>query len=111
MRKLLQRRDDFTALFVIADSMAMAAMRALHDGDKRVPADVSVIAIDGIPMSAYTVPALTTLVQPTKEMGEEPIRILMDMIEGKAKANPSLEDMWESFFWACEADKVIKSKL
>ncbi len=85
MTKLLQRRDDFTAVFAIADSMAMAAMRALYEGGKHVPTDVSVIAIDGIPMSAYTVPALTTLVQPKKEMGETPVHILVDMIEGKAK--------------------------
>lgn len=85
MTKLLQRRTDFTAVFAIADSMALAAMRALHDGGKMVPEDVSVIAIDGIPMSNFVVPALTTLVQPKKEMGEEPVRILMDMIEGKAE--------------------------
>ncbi|MBQ1215582.1 MAG: LacI family DNA-binding transcriptional regulator [Firmicutes bacterium] len=84
MRKLLLRRNDFTAVFAIADSMALAAMRALHDGGKQVPMDVSMIAIDGIPMSGYVVPALTTLIQPRKEMGEEPVRILVDMIEGKA---------------------------
>lgn len=84
MAKLLKRRDDFTAVFVIADSMAMAAMRAIHDAGKSVPGDISVIAIDGIPMSAYSVPALTTLVQPKKDMGEEPVRLLLDMIEGKA---------------------------
>ena len=85
MTKLLQRRDDFTAVFVIADSMAMAAMRALYDAGKTIPEDVSVIAIDGIPMSSYTVPALTTLVQPKENMGQEPVRILLDMIEGKAE--------------------------
>lgn len=84
MTKLLQRRTDFTAVFAIADSMALAAMRALHDGGKMVPEDVSVIAIDGIPMSNFVVPALTTLVQPKRDMGEEPVRILLDMIEGKA---------------------------
>ena len=84
MAKLLKRRDDVTAVFVIADSMAMAAMRAIHDAGKSVPGDISVIAIDGIPMSAYSVPALTTLVQPKKDMGEEPVRLLLDMTEGKA---------------------------
>ena len=39
------------------------------------------------------------------------LQTLINMLEGKAKANLSLEDMWESFFWACEADRVIKSKL
>lgn len=85
MKRLLNRRDDFTAVFVIADTMAMAAMRALYEGGKRVPDDCSVIAIDGISMSAYFVPTLTTLVQPKREMGEESVRILIDMIEKRSK--------------------------
>lgn len=84
MTRLLDRRDDFTAVFVVSDAMAVAAMKALHDYGKRVPEDCSVVAIDGIDMSAYTVPTLTTLVQPQKEMGESAVRILVDMIEGLA---------------------------
>ncbi|MCF2670607.1 LacI family DNA-binding transcriptional regulator [Butyricicoccus pullicaecorum] len=84
VRRLLERKTDFTALFVIADSMAIAAMKALHDGGRRIPEDCSIIAIDGIEMSTYTVPTLTTLIQPQDEMGEEAVRILLDMVEGRA---------------------------
>jgi len=76
--------DDFTAAFVISDAMAVAAMKALHDAGKRVPQDCSVVAIDGIDMSAYMVPTLTTLVQPQEELGLHSVRILMDMIEGRS---------------------------
>ncbi|MBD5147255.1 MAG: substrate-binding domain-containing protein [Oscillibacter sp.] len=34
-------------------------------------------------MSAYTVPTLTTLAQPQAELGEQSVRILVDMIEGR----------------------------
>lgn len=84
MNRLMDRRDDFTGVFVIGDAMAIAAMKAMHDRGKRVPEDCSVIAIDGIDMSAYTVPTLTTLVQPKQQLGTEAVRILMDMIEGRA---------------------------
>lgn len=84
MERLLERRNDFTAVFVISDALAVAAIKALHDHGKRVPEDCSVVAIDGIDMSEYTVPTLTTLVQPQKEMGENTVRILVNMIEGKA---------------------------
>ena len=84
MERLLDRRDDFTAVFVISDAMAIAAMKALHDRGKRVPEDCSVVAIDGIEVSAYTIPTLTTLIQPQREMGEQAVSILVDMIEGKA---------------------------
>nr|WP_326185702.1 LacI family DNA-binding transcriptional regulator [uncultured Oscillibacter sp.] len=79
--RLLRRRRDFTALFVIADSMAVAAMKALHNGGRRIPEGCSIIAIDGIDMSAYTIPTLTTLIQPKEAMGEESVRILLDMVE------------------------------
>ena len=82
--RLLERKKEFTALFVIADSMAVAAMKALHDGGRRIPEDCSIIAIDGIDMSTYTVPTLTTLIQPQESMGEEAVRILLDMVEERA---------------------------
>jgi len=84
MRRLLDRRDDFTAVFVIADAMAVAAIKALHDCGKRVPEDCSVIAIDGIDISAYSIPTLTTLVQPQEQMGREAVQILVDMVEGRS---------------------------
>ena len=83
MERLLARRDDFTAVFVISDAMAVAAMKALHDRGKRIPEDCSVVAIDGIDMSAYVIPTLTTLVQPQEEMGESAVHILVDMVEGR----------------------------
>jgi len=92
MEKLMRRRDDFTAVFVVADALAVAARKALHDHGKRVPEDCSVVAIDGIEMSAYTVPTLTTLVQPRKELGRESVGILVDMIEGRGKNRHLLLD-------------------
>lgn len=84
MERLLERRDDFTSVFVISDAMAVAAMKALHDHGKRIPEDCSVVAIDGIDMSAYMIPTLTTLVQPQEEMGESAVRILVDIVEGRS---------------------------
>ena len=84
MCRLIKRRKDFTAAFVIADSMAIAAMKALSDEGWQVPEDCSVIAIDGIDISTYTVPTLTTLVQPAAELGEHSVEILLDMIEKRA---------------------------
>ena len=80
-KRRIAENPDVTALFVIADAMAIAALKALHESARRVPEDVSVIAIDGIDMSAYTIPTLTTLVQPQAEMGHQAVNILLDMLE------------------------------
>lgn len=85
-KDLLLRRNDFTALFAIADSMGIAAMKALSDFRKSSPKDCSVIAIDGIDMSLYTVPTLTTLIQPCETMGTEAVRILIEVLQGKRKS-------------------------
>mgnify|MGYP000720107643 CR=1 FL=1 len=41
-------------------------------------------AIDGIEVSDYIDPPLTTLCQPMEKMGRRSIEILLDMIEGRA---------------------------
>ena len=79
--RLLKRTEDFTAMFLLSDTTAMAGMKALEDHGKRVPEDVSVIAIDGLNVSEYAIPTLTTLIQPAEEMGQESVRILMNMLK------------------------------
>ena len=82
--KLARSGADFTAMFIIADAMAIAAIKALEDCGMSVPRDCSVIAIDGLTLSEYTRPTLTTLCQPTARMGEESVKILLDVIEGRS---------------------------
>ena len=65
--------------------IAMRAMRALREAGRRVPEDCSVIAIDGLTMSEYFHPMLTTLCQPMEEMGRRSVEILMDMIHGRGR--------------------------
>lgn len=83
--RLLDKRRDFTAVFAVSDAMAIAAMKALHDGGRSVPEDCSVIGIDGIPLSLYTVPTLTTLIQPQEAMGRTAVELLADILEGKGR--------------------------
>lgn len=72
----------FTALLAISDALAIAAIKALTDRGVRVPEDCSVIAIDGLELSRYFVPTLTTLCQPAEEMGRESVEMLVSLIEG-----------------------------
>lgn len=80
-QRLLDRSGDFTALFAISDAMAIAAMKALDDRGRPVPEACSVIGIDGLTLSRYVRPTLTTLCQPADRMGAESVRILLDRIE------------------------------
>jgi LacI family transcriptional regulator len=64
--------------------LAIAAMRALEDAGRSVPEHCSVIGIDGLEMSEYTNPRLTTLRQPMEQMGRESVETLVNLIEGRS---------------------------
>lgn len=81
VQRRLQEGADFTALFAIADNMAIGAMRALREAGRQIPEDCSVIAIDGLTVSEYIHPTLTTLCQPMEHMGRRSVEILLDMVE------------------------------
>jgi LacI family transcriptional regulator len=80
--KFLEKNKEFTAIFSIADAMGIAAIKALHNKGIKIPEDCSLISIDGIQVSKYTIPTLTTLVQPSKDMGAKAVEILLDVLNG-----------------------------
>lgn len=82
MCEIIRRDVDFTAVFTFSDTTAIAAMKALEEHGRHVPEDCSIIAIDGLKVSEYISPTLTTMVQPAEEMGRESVNILIDMLEG-----------------------------
>ena len=84
-KELLARKHPFTALFAYNDLSAIGAIGAFRETGLRIPEDISVVGFDDIPLAAYTHPALTTVRQPLKQMGQIAAKTLIDRIEGKAK--------------------------
>ena len=58
----------------------------LADAGKRVPEDVSVIGLDGLPIGAYLIPQLTTVSQSVGHMAQRSVDILLKCIEEDGKA-------------------------
>jgi LacI family transcriptional regulator len=90
MKKLLDRRRDFTAIFCFNDIAVIGVIRSIHDAGLRVPEDISVIGFDDILSAAYQKPSLTTVRQPLREMGSKGAQMLLDMI-----AKPETESLAE----------------
>ncbi len=42
---------------------------------------------------------------------DDQLRALIDMIENGAPANPTIDEVWQSFLWANRADEIIKKGL
>lgn len=91
-KKLLEKRESFTALFAFNDISAIGAISALREAGFRVPEDVSVIGFDDIPAAAFHNPALTTIKQPLHEMGRLAAEHLLKHIAGGPDA-PFLEEV------------------
>ncbi len=81
MKKLITSGAKFTAVFASSDMMAIAAIKVLNDHGRRVPEDCSVIGIDGLELTSYIQPTLTTLVQPAAQMAKESVEVLLDCLE------------------------------
>lgn len=76
-RTLLTMRDRPTAIFAANDVSALAAMGVARDLGLRVPEDLSIVGFDNIPESALATPALTTVEQPIREMGQRALELLV----------------------------------
>ena len=76
-KRLLGRCPELTALFCVSDVMALGAIRAIHDLGRRVPRDISVVGYDGIPLSRFSVPRLTTVRQDTQQLARQGVDLLL----------------------------------
>lgn len=70
-----------TALLCFSDILAATALVELRRNGLDVPADLSVIGVDGLPASAYSEPRLTTVRLPVSRMGYETAQAVAGWIE------------------------------
>jgi DNA-binding LacI/PurR family transcriptional regulator len=59
--QILAHMNDVTAVFAANDHLALGILRALHEGRRLVPNDVSVVGFDDVAEAAYYIPPLTTV--------------------------------------------------
>jgi len=69
-----------TAVFACSDTMALGVYDALAARDLRIPADVSVVGFDDRPEAQWARPSLTTVRQPTGEMGATAVKRLLEIV-------------------------------
>ncbi len=87
----LKNSDELpTAIFAANDLMAIGALKAFVRLKVQVPKEVSIIGFDNIPFSDCTCPPLTTIAQPTYQMGQKAVETLIKLID-KKKIKKSVE--------------------
>jgi DNA-binding LacI/PurR family transcriptional regulator len=83
MRRLLEHRGDFDAVFVASAQMASGAIGVLREAGLTVPTDLGITTIDNDYFAMNAVPPLTTVEQPTTQQGAKIAEMLVDLIEGR----------------------------
>jgi LacI family transcriptional regulator len=78
--RLLALRERPTAIMAANDDSAIGALSAIRDAGLRIPEDVALSGFDDVPSARFTVPPLSTVHVPVRELGALSIRLLLDRI-------------------------------
>jgi LacI family transcriptional regulator len=81
--ELLDSGEEFSAVFAANDLSAIGFLALCAQRGVRVPDDLSLIGFDGIQLSRYTTPTLTTVAQPILELGARACNTLLQLIRGE----------------------------
>ena len=71
------------AVYALSDVFALSAIKAAHTLGLKVPEDIIVAGFDDVDFTGYTTPSITTVRQPSYQLGYLSAEILIDKIEKK----------------------------
>lgn len=84
MSALLQGKEKPDAVFAVSDTLAAGAMSAIEQAGLRVPQDIAVAGFDGTELAEMVSPPLTTIAQPSREIGKTAFDLLLAKIDNPA---------------------------
>ncbi len=82
-KNFLKKYKEVTAIFAISDIMAVGCAKAIKDSGLVVGKDISIIGFDGMDISEFYSPTITTVIQPKVEMAKISVDLLLDLIANK----------------------------
>ena len=84
-KKYLKENPDITAIFAISDFMATGVAKAICDLGLKIGKDISVVGFDGMDISEFYNPGITTVKQPKREIALKSIELLFDLLKGECE--------------------------
>jgi LacI family transcriptional regulator len=88
---LMRGRLAPTAIFCTSNKLLMGCVQALQRLGLRYPEDVSIVGFDDFAWNETFHPAITTVAQPTRDMGRQAMELLLDKIAGLRAGRESAE--------------------
>lgn len=83
-------RAGVTAVFCYNDTVAVGALLACRDLGIAVPGQLSIMGYDDVELAQYVTPPLSSIHQPKLRMGEQAMRMVLDLIEGRPVQDQTL---------------------
>jgi LacI family transcriptional regulator, galactose operon repressor len=81
--RLLAEHPEVTAVFTSSLAQAIGLLHVARERGRAVPADLSVIAYDELPVAEYLDPPVTTVAMPLSELGAAAVEILVELLDGR----------------------------
>ena len=81
-----------TAIICLSDVLALGTLFELHRRNVRIPEEMALMGIDGLPSSESAFPSITTIQLPSVEMGHRTADALIEWVEHQTVPKPYLID-------------------
>lgn len=89
-QQMLASSQPPTAVFCFNDMAAIGVIHAFNRADYRVPHCCSVVGFDNLELAGYYCPPLTTVRQPSYEIGRRAMRMLLKLIQGREEVQAEI---------------------
>lgn len=84
MQKLLDDKNMPEAVFAVNDPSAIGAMKILKKNGYKIPGDIAIVGFTESKLAELIDPPLTSVAQPTFEIGQTAARLLLEQIGAKS---------------------------
>ena len=91
-KSFLKQNKEVTAIFAISDIMAVGVAKAVADCGLKVGKDIAIIGFDGMDISEFYNPGITTMKQPKEAMALKSIELLFALLSRKGEHKHILLD-------------------
>ncbi len=83
---VLDKMPEVTAIFTYNDQLAVSAYYAIQMRGLRIPDDISIVGYDNIGLASLMRPTLTTVEQPTYEIGRSAAELIISRVRDQRKS-------------------------
>lgn len=98
------------AFLTVSDRLALGYYAALKRRNIRIPEDVAFVGFSNLNAAELLYPAMSTVVQPAFQMGQQAAGLLLDLIEQKPKSPVFREEQLPTRLFVRESSGGVKSE-